>query len=148
MRVLSRARLTIAALVILSSFGCAKFNELKGMKAYKAANVAYQAQDYKTAADLYEQAIAAEPNLAYGEPYFFLGNSYDNLYKPSRKGEPDNDILLEKAVANYEIAAEKLSAAPEERDKKLGTLSLQCLVAAYGADKLNDPGRRSRSSRR
>jgi tetratricopeptide (TPR) repeat protein len=141
MRAFSGARLAMAAVLILASVGCTKFSELKGMKAYKAANVAYQAQDYKTAAELYEQAIAAAPDLAYGEPYFFLGNSYDNLYKPSRKGEPDNDVMLEKAVQNYEIAAQKLSVAPEERDKKLGTLSLQYLVAAYGADKLNDPAK-------
>src|SRR5262245_10943978 len=122
MRALSGARLAMAAVLIVSSVGCAKFNELKGMKAYKAANVAYQSQDYKTAADLYEPSVAGSPELANGQPYFFLGNSYDNMYKPSRRGEADNDSLLDKAVKNYEIAAQKLSAAPDERDKKLGTL--------------------------
>jgi tetratricopeptide (TPR) repeat protein len=141
MRAFSWARLAVAGVLILSSISCAKFNELKGMKAYKAANVAYQAQDYPNAAKLYEEAIAVAPDLAYGEPYFFLGNSYDNMYKPSRKGEPDNDVLLEKAVKNYEIAAAKLSVAPDERDKNLGQLSLQYLVAAYGSDKLNDPAK-------
>jgi tetratricopeptide (TPR) repeat protein len=141
MRAFSWARLAVAGVLILSSISCAKFNELKGMKAYKAANVAYQAQDYPNAAKLYEEAVAIAPDLAYGQPYFFLGNSYDNMYKPSLKGEADNDALLEKAVKNYEIAADKLSAAPEERDKDLGNLSLQYLVAAYGADKLNDPAK-------
>ena len=37
-----------------------------------------------------------------------------------------------KAVENYQKAAEKLSASDKPDDKKLGTLSLQYLVAAYG----------------
>jgi tetratricopeptide (TPR) repeat protein len=119
--------------------GCAKVGEIKAKKAFKAANQAYQAQDYKKSAESYEEAVAADPNL--DAAYFFLGNSYDNLYKPSKKGDPANDQLMEKAVNNYQKAAEKLSASAKPDDKKLGTLSLQYLVAAYGPDKLNDPAK-------
>jgi tetratricopeptide (TPR) repeat protein len=119
--------------------GCAKVGEIKAKKAFKAANQSYQAQDYKKAADNYEEAVAADPNL--DAAYFFLGNSYDNLYKPSKKGDAANDALMEKAVANYQKAAEKLAASNKPDDKKLGTLSLQYLVAAYGPDKLNDPAK-------
>jgi predicted Zn-dependent protease len=73
--------------------------------------------------------------------YFFLGNSYDQQYKPSKKGEADNDALMQKAIDNYTKAAEKLSASAKPEDKKLGKLSLDYLVAAYGADKLNDPAK-------
>src|SRR6185312_4778176 len=52
-----------------------------------------------------------------------------------------NDALLAKAVDNYQKAAEKLSASPDPKEKQLGTLSLQYLVASYGADKLNDPAK-------
>ena len=65
--------------------------------------------------------------------YFFLGNSYDNLYKPARKGEAENDAFLTKAIENYKLAAEK------ETDPKMKKLSMDYLVAAYGPDKLNDP---------
>jgi tetratricopeptide (TPR) repeat protein len=65
--------------------------------------------------------------------YFYLANSYDNLYKPSRKGEVENDSYLTKAIANYKIAGEK------ETDKTLRTRSFQFLIAAYGPDKMNDP---------
>jgi tetratricopeptide (TPR) repeat protein len=119
--------------------GCAKVGEIKAKKAFKAANQAYQAQDYKKAAESYEEAVAADPNL--DAAYFFLGNSYDNLYKPSKKGDAANDQLMEKAVSNYQKAAEKLAASSKPDDKKLGTLSLQYLVAAYGPDKLNDPAK-------
>jgi tetratricopeptide (TPR) repeat protein len=75
------------------------------------------------------------------QSHFFLGNSYDNLYKPSKKGESDNDALLQKAVDHYSKAAETLSSSNDAADKKLGKLSLEYLVAAYGSDKLNDPGK-------
>jgi len=142
MRSLSGASLTVVAMLTLGSLasvGCGKVGEIKAKKAFKSANQAYQAQDYKKAAGFYEEAVAADPELS--QAYFFLGNSYDNLYKPSKKGEPANDELLTKAVENYQKAAEKLSASPDPNNKKLGTLSLQYLVASYGPDKLNDPAK-------
>jgi tetratricopeptide (TPR) repeat protein len=143
MRSLSGASLACAAMLALGSLtstaGCAKVGEIKAKKAFKSANQAYQQQDYKKAGELYEETVAADPNLA--SAYFFLGNSYDNQYKPSKKGDAANDALLTKAVENYQKAAEKLSASVKPDDKKLGTLSLQYLVAAYGPDKLNDPAK-------
>jgi tetratricopeptide (TPR) repeat protein len=141
MRSLSGASLIAAVLAFgaFTSAGCAKVGEIKAKKAFKSANQAYQAQDYKKAAGLYEETVAADPELA--TAYFYLGNSYDNLYKPSKKGEPENDALLTKAVDNYQRAAEKLSASNDPANKKLGTLSLQYLVASYGPDKLNDPAK-------
>jgi tetratricopeptide (TPR) repeat protein len=141
MRSLSGASLACVAMLALGSLtaGCAKVGEIKAKKAFKSANQAYQAQDYKKAGEFYEETIAADPNL--NAAYFFLGNSYDNQYKPSKKGDAANDALLEKAVDNYQRAAEKLSASGSPDDKKLGTLSLQYLVAAYGPDKLNDPAK-------
>jgi predicted Zn-dependent protease len=132
----------VLAMAALTTLGCGKVGELQAMKNFKAANQAYQQQDYKKAADLYEQAIKAAPDTQAGkESYFFLGNSYDNLYKPSKKGEADNDALLQKAVDNYTIAAEKLATATDQQDKTLARRSLEFLVAAYGAEKLNDPGK-------
>src|SRR5262252_7291985 len=142
MRSLSGASLGCVAVLDLGSFastGCAKVGEIQAKKAFKAANSAYQQQDYKKASDLYEQTVAADPNL--NSAYFFLGNSYDNQYKPSKKGEAANDAMLTKAVDNYQKAAEKLAASPDPADKKLGKLSLEYLVASYGPDKLNDPAK-------
>jgi len=141
MRSLAGTSLVIAMLA-LGFVGCGKVGELKAMKAFKAANAAYQQQDYKKAVPLYEEAIASAPETqAAHQAYFFLGNSYDQQFKPSKKGEADNDALLTKAVDNYAKAAETLSASNDPGDKKLGKLSLEYLVAAYGADKLNDPSK-------
>jgi tetratricopeptide (TPR) repeat protein len=132
----------VAAMLALGLVGCGKVGELKAMKAFKAANAAYQQQDYRKAVPLYEEAINSAPDTqAAHQAYFFLGNSYDQQYKPSKKGEADNDALLTKAVDNYEKAAQTLSSSPDPADKKLGKLSLDYLVAAYGADKLNDPSK-------
>jgi tetratricopeptide (TPR) repeat protein len=145
MRSLTGASRVIAAVLTLGSFtavGCAKVGKVQAMRNLKEANKAYQAQDYKKASTLYAEAVSEAPD----DPdvisaYFFLGNSYDNQWKPSKKGDPENDSLLTKAVQNYETAAQKLSGSDRPDYKKLGTLSLQYLVAAYGQDKLNDPGK-------
>jgi tetratricopeptide (TPR) repeat protein len=100
----------------------------------------YQRQDYKQAAEKYEEALASNPDL--GDAYFYLGNSYDNLYKPSRKGEPENDELLTKAVENYQKASEQ-ATNPLTKQR-----SLQYLVAVYGAEKLNDPAQQEPILRR
>src|SRR5215467_544071 len=132
----------LTAAIALPAVGCGQVNGLKGRKAYKDANTAYQAQDYKKATELYKATVAADPDSKETLPaYFFLANSLDNLYKPSKKGDPANDQLMQDAVTNYQIAADKLGASDNADYKKLGKLSLQYLVAAYGTDKLNDPGK-------
>ena len=122
MRSLSGASLAFVAMLILgslaSSVGCGKVGQIQARKAFKEANQAYQQQDYKKAASLYEQAVTADPTLT--QAYFFLGNSYDNQYKAAKKGDAANDALMTKAVDNYEKAAEKLSASekPEVHQRR------------------------------
>jgi predicted Zn-dependent protease len=139
---LSLTATALALIVALAAVGCGKVNQLKGAKAYKAANAAYQTQDYKKAADLYQEAIEADPDYpAFAPAYFFLGNSLDNLWKPSKKGDAENDKLLQDAVKNYQLAADKLMASDNPEYKKYGKLALQYLVAAYGTEKLDDAGK-------
>lgn len=139
MRSLSGASLTLGSLGLAATIGCSQVGMVQARRDFKAANGAYQQQDYKRAAELYEQTLKEDPSLT--EAYFFLGNSYDNQFKPSRRGDANNDGLLDKAVQNYEIAADKLSAGATDDQKKLGKLSLEYLQAAYGVDKLNDPAK-------
>ena len=147
MRSISGLSLPATALAMVLSLAlvgsaCGKVNQLKGAKAYKAANAAYQTQDYKKAADLYQETVTADPDFPdFAPAYFFLGNSLDNLWKPSKKGDPENDKLLEDAVKNYQLAADKLGASENPEYKKYGKLALQYLVAAYGSEKLNDAGK-------
>lgn len=128
--------LAVAALLTsaaLATAGCGRYslNSLRAQKAWKEANDLYKGSQWKDAAAKYEYVLQQDPSRT--EVYFYLANSYDNAFRPSRQGEPDNDALIMKAIENYRKAAE-LDENPEMKK-----LAMQYLVAAYGPDKLNDP---------
>jgi tetratricopeptide (TPR) repeat protein len=135
MRVRSKAILASTAIIAAVALSaCGQYGNLQARKAFKDANGLYQAQNYREAATKYEEAITAAPDSPEAiTAYFFLGNSYDNLYKPARKGEPENDKNLTEAIKNYKISAER------ETRPDIKKLALQYLVNAYGPDKLDDP---------
>jgi tetratricopeptide (TPR) repeat protein len=126
--------MSIVAGLGLAVTGCGQIANLQARMAFREANGLYQGQDWRAAAEKYEEVLALNPT----DPqlltsYFFLGNSYDNQFKPGRENDPANDAFLTKAIENYKIAAERVE------NPQIRTLSLQYLVAAYGSDKLNDP---------
>ena len=123
--------LALVAGLSLAVAGCGKVNEVRAQKAFKDANKLYAASDWRAAAAKYEEAIQLNPENAYS--HFFLANCLDNMYRPTRAGEPDNDALLAKAIDNYKLAGEKID------DPLWKRRSLEFLVSAYGPDKLNDP---------
>ncbi len=131
-KLLSRAgAVAVAVLLAIAASGCSQVGMLKAQMAFKDANQLYQQQRYREAAAKYEEAVTANPDLT--EAYFFLGNSYDNQFRPARRGEAENDQLMDKAITNYKVAVERA------QDPNIKRLSLQYLVNAYGVDKLNDP---------
>ncbi len=130
----------VVALVLavgVSTTACGKYSigNLRSLMAFKEANALYQKGDFKKAIPVYEKAIGFKPDM--GVVYFFLGNSYDNLYKPSLKGEPDNDANLTKAVAYYQKATEVIKDE-DIQGPAIRKLSYEYLIAAYGVDKLAD----------
>jgi tetratricopeptide (TPR) repeat protein len=127
----SMAGLALVGTLAVALVGCGQVNQVRAQKAFKDANKLYAASDWRAAAAKYEEALELFPENAYS--YFFLANSLDNMYRPTRVGEPDNDALLTRAIENYKLAAEKIT------DPLWKRRSLEFLVAAYGPDKLNDP---------
>jgi tetratricopeptide (TPR) repeat protein len=117
----------------LGSAACGRYSldALRAQKSYKEANDLYRASDWKGAAAKYEYVLEKDPTRT--EVYFFLGNSYDNAYKPARAGEATNDAYIQKAIENYRKAAEL------DKNAEMKKLALQYLTAAYGPEKLNDP---------
>ena len=122
--VAGRDRLVRVAGLGVAAAGCSQVNMLKARMALKDAHTAYQQQDYRGAIGKYEEAIAADATQT--EAYFYLGNSYDNMYRSARKGDATNDAFMSKAVDYYKKDAEI------DPDPKMKKLSLQYLVAAYG----------------
>jgi len=139
MRKLLSQSILFAAVAALSvaAAGCSQYNGLKAKRTFRDANGMYQSSDYKAATAKYEEVVALDEGVLHQfhlEPaYFFLANSYDNLYRGAKKGDPTNDGYMSKAVEYYKKDAEI------DPDPKMKKLSLQYLVAAYGPDKLNDP---------
>jgi tetratricopeptide (TPR) repeat protein len=123
----------VLALSLAATIGCGKysFSRLAAKKQVMEAHEAYKGSRWLEAAHKYEEAVKGDPTLP--GAHFFLANSYDNLYKPSRAGEPENDAYMQKAIEWYKKAAET------EPDPVYRQRSMQYLVAAYGPEKLNQP---------
>lgn len=132
-RSISAASTAVLLGLSLVSAGCGQYSfaSLKAKKSFKDANVRYQAQDWEEAAAQYEEALSSDPD--FNSAYFFLANSYDNMYKPSRAGEAENDGYMQKAIENYKKAAER------DENPEMRLLAMKYLVAAYGEGKLNQP---------
>jgi tetratricopeptide (TPR) repeat protein len=138
-RAASAASMALVLGLSVAAAGCGRYSwsTLSAVKSFKDANTLYAQKDWKRAAEKYEEVVAHEsafanyPQLA--TAYFFLGNSYDQLYKPAKQGDPANDALIQKAIENYRKAADK------NTDPAWKKSALQYLSAAYASDKLNDP---------
>jgi tetratricopeptide (TPR) repeat protein len=120
-----------------STAACGKYsiNNLRSVKAFKDGTEAYKKSDFAKAAEEFQASINYHGDQ--GIVYFFLANSYDQQWKPARKGEAANDAMMEKAVQNYQLAIEKLQGNTE-MDQKYRQYSYEYLIAAYGPEKLND----------
>jgi len=118
--------------------GCGKYSigNIRSAKAFQDGTVLYKKADYKGAVPLYEDSVRFNPDLGFA--YFFLGNSYDNLYKASKKDDPENVANLTKAAQHYRTAIDKLANATDPKELEVRRNAFEYLIAVYGSDKLND----------
>jgi tetratricopeptide (TPR) repeat protein len=132
-----RSVVLVAALGVAAA-GCGKYSisNIRSAKAFQDANNLYKKNDYKAAVARYEDSIRFNPDLGFA--YFFLGNSYENLHKPGRTDDPENQNYLVKAAENYRIAVQKLAGATDPKEQQIRRYSFEYLIAVYGPDKLND----------
>jgi tetratricopeptide (TPR) repeat protein len=124
--------------VALATVGCGKYSisNIRALKAFQDGSDSYKRGDFAGAITHYQESIDRNPE--FGFAYFFLGNSYDNLFKPARKGDPANDQNLIKATEYYRTAIQKLATSPEPQAPMIRKRSYEFLIAAYGPDKLDD----------
>ncbi len=142
-----RSRLIRLVVLVLglsiATAACGKYSisNIRSLKAFQDANTLYNKADYQAAIERYEAAVAHNPdpsNEILGFAYFFVGNCYDNLYKPTLKGEAENDSYLPKAVDYYEKAIVQLKASGDEKGQFIRQRAYEYLIQAYGSEKLND----------
>src|SRR5258708_40354910 len=115
-----RAASTVSLALVLglsmAAAGCGKYSwsTLSAVKHFKDGNLLYAQKDWKKAAEQYEAVVVHEdafdkyPQMA--TAYFFLGNSYDQLYTPAKHGAPTNAAYIQNALAHYRQAADKNTA--------------------------------------
>ena len=134
----SFVRLALIAVMLAPLVSCAFFDELAAVRTFKDANLLYGRGDYEGAVEEYGkvlEVLETDPDNEFlKSAYFYLANSYDNLYRPGLRGDPENEAYLDEAIRYYARAAEEIT------EPSLRTLSMQYLVASFGPDKRNDPG--------
>jgi len=132
-------RLVLLAVAVCGvAAGCGKYSigNIRSAKAFQDANGMYKKGDYQGAVARYEDSVRFNPELGFA--YFFLGNSYDQLYRPGKKGDPQNDNYLTLAAKHYRTAIEKLANSTDPKEREIRRSSYEYLIALYSADKLND----------
>jgi tetratricopeptide (TPR) repeat protein len=115
------------ALLPLAAAGC---TQVQAKQAFKDGNKAYKEEDFKKAIPEYEQAVAKKPDFP--EAWFYLGSSYNALFRPG-KADAANEANLDKAIEAYKKSLEVNPADTDNRKKvKLNTLA--ALTSIYSDD--------------
>jgi len=124
--------LVFAGLVpVLAVTGCGR---VRSRAAMKDGNKDYKEENFKRAVIDYGRAVQLDPNFA--EAWFYLGSSYQALYRPG-KDTPENRELLEKAIEAYKKSLEVNSGKTENlRKVKINTLG--ALTAIYSDEPYRD----------
>jgi tetratricopeptide (TPR) repeat protein len=120
----------VLAVVLVPLAGLGGCTRLQAQIAFKDANKAYRDENFKKAIPLYEKAVATDPNFA--EAHFYLGSSYQALYRPG-KDDPENKANLEKAIASYQKSLE-VNKAETENQKAVKLNTLAALTSIYADD--------------
>jgi tetratricopeptide (TPR) repeat protein len=131
MKIRLRALVFVGLVPALVVVGCGR---VRSRAAMKDGNKDYKEENFKKAVIDYGRAVELDPNFA--EAWFYLGSSYQALYRPG-KDTPENKALLEKAIEAYRKSLEVNSGKTENlRKVKINTLG--ALTAIYSDDPYRD----------
>jgi len=109
--------------ILLAGVGCTKIQARTGLK---DGHRFYKEENYKRAIEQYQKAAELDPNP---EAFFYLGSSYQSLYRPGKE-TPENKEYLAKAVAAYKRALE-LNDGSSSNLKKIKTSTLSALTGIH-----------------
>jgi len=119
--------LVLALLPIVAGAGCAR---VQAKMAFKDANKDYKEENFKRAVVGYEKAVQHVPDFA--EAWFYLGSSYQAMYRPGKESA-ENNALLEKSIEAYKKSLE-VNPGQTENQKLVKRNTLAALTAIYSDD--------------
>ena len=124
---------------ILTSAGCSQVGIVQARRAAKAANQAYTPAGLREAAELYQHAIEADPNLGYA--YFYLANSYDNSISRAERASPTTMRCSRRPSRTTRPGSRSSTRSRTIRTSCWRAAASSTSRQVYGADKLNDPAK-------
>jgi tetratricopeptide (TPR) repeat protein len=131
MKIRLRALVFVGLVPALVLGGC---NRVRSRAAMKDGNKDYKEENFKKAVVDYGRAVELDPNFA--EAWFYLGSSYQALYRPG-KDTPENKELLEKAIAAYKKSLE-VNSGKTDNLRKVKVNTLGALTAIYSEEPYRD----------
>jgi tetratricopeptide (TPR) repeat protein len=114
-------------LPLVVGVGCSR---LQAKQAFKDGNKSYKEENYKRAIERYTDAIGHDPDMA--EAYFYMGSSYQALYRPG-KDTPENKETLQKAIDAFVTSIEK-NPGSSETQKSVKNGALAALTGIYSEE--------------
>ena len=123
-------KMRYAALALLAPIALAGCSKVGSRSAFQDGNKAYKEENFKKAITSYQKALDYDPNMA--EARFYLGSSYQALYRPGKE-TPENKANLDQAIEAYKAALEENKAdTPNLKAVKANTLA--ALTGIYSED--------------
>jgi tetratricopeptide (TPR) repeat protein len=119
--------LALAASALLAFGFATGCSSVRAKASFKDGNKEYKAENFKKAIEEYSAAVEYDPGFA--EAHFFLGSSYQALYRPG-KDDAENVQRLENAIASFQKSLETNKSATENQ-KKVRTNTLAALAGIY-----------------
>ncbi|HEY6546416.1 MAG TPA: tetratricopeptide repeat protein [Vicinamibacteria bacterium] len=122
---LSKLALAASALLALgATIGC---GTVRARAAFKDGNKYYKEENFKKAIEEYTRAIEFQPEFP--EALFFLGSSYQALFRPGNES-PENVERLDKAIEYFGKSLD-VNQLTTDNQKKVRTNTLAMLTGIY-----------------
>lgn len=115
------SKLALAASALLALGALTGCSTVRARAAFKDGNKYYKEENFKKAIEEYTQAIGFEP--AFPEALFFLGSSYQALFRPGNE-TPENLERIEKAIEYFDKSlTENKQTTPNQKTVRTNTLA-------------------------
>ena len=124
MKTATRAVALVLAVAVLGT-GCAR---VRSRASFKDGNKNYKEENFKKAIVDYGRAVELAPNFS--EAWFYLGSSYQALYRP---GKEETKEWLDKAIEAYKKALDT-NPGQTENQKTVKRNTLAALTGMYSDD--------------